>query len=228
MPLKTDAMAALRLLRDDALLHDVTFAFSDGEERGAHRCVLAYQSPVFRAMFDVNSPLRAAPRIVLAGKRSSEFDLLLEYCYSADAKLVTAETAAPLLMLAEEYQVLQLKAECEEWLVEHADPHTCVDCLLYAQQYRCEALESAAKRMLVREFEAVALTESLARLPAPLLAEALGQDDLFVSSEEAVFQAVARWLELQPAPAAPETAASLLSQVRFHTMGVASLRAEVS
>ena len=182
-------MAALRLLRDDALLHDVTFAFSDGEERGAHRCVLAYQSPVFRAMFDLNSPLRAAPRIVLAGKRSSEFDLLLEYCYSADAKLVTAETAAPLLMLAEEYQVLQLKAECEEWLVEHADPHTCVDCLLYAQQYRCEALESAAKRMLVREFEAVALTESLARLPAPLLAEALGQDDLFVSSEEAVFQA---------------------------------------
>ena len=55
-------MAALRLLRDDALLHDVTFAFSDGEERGAHRCVLAYQSPVLRAMFDVNSPLRAAPR----------------------------------------------------------------------------------------------------------------------------------------------------------------------
>ena len=124
--------------------------------------------------------------------------------------------------------MLQLKAECEEWLVEHADPHTCVDCLLYAQQYRCEALEAAAKGMLVREFEAVALTESLARLPAPLLEEALGQDDLFVSSEEAVFQAVARWLELQPAPAAPKTAASLLSQVRFHTMGVASLRAEVS
>ncbi len=69
--------------------------------------------------------------------------------------------------------------------------------------------------MLVREFEAVALTESLARLPAPLLAEALGQDDLFVSSEEAVFQAVARWLELQPAPVAPEVAASLLSQVEI-------------
>ena len=145
--------------------------------------------------------------------------------------------------------MLQLKAECEEWLVEHADPHTCVDCLLYAQQYRCEALEAAAKRMLVREFEAVALTESLTRLPAPLLAEvippasplhlpytpptsplhlpyvfpyispispqALGQDDLFVSSEEAVFQAVARWLELQPAPVAPETAASLLSQAEI-------------
>ena len=54
---------------------------------------------------------------------------------------MTAETAAPLLMLAEEYQVLKLKAACEEWLVEHADPHTCVDCLLYAQQYRCDALD---------------------------------------------------------------------------------------
>ena len=173
-------MAALRLLRDDALLHDVTFAFSDGEERGAHRCVLAYQSPVFRAMFDVNSPLRAAPRIVLAGKRSSEFDLLLEYCYSADAKLVTAETAAPLLMLAEEYQVLKLKKACEEWLIDNVGPATCVDCLLLAQMYRCNDLEAASKSLLVKEFEAVSFTEGFGRLPTPLLAEALASDALFV------------------------------------------------
>lgn len=159
-------MASLRFLRDDALLHDVTFSFSDGEVRGAHRCVLAYQSPpmwktssdlgqlalrrppkapvvlycrrpqalaslvqwsfrpcsprhttcfphrspVFRAMFDVNSPLQAARLIPLAEKSSSEFDLLLEYCYSCDSKLVTTQTAAPLLMLAEEYQVRKAKA----------------------------------------------------------------------------------------------------------------------
>jgi hypothetical protein len=70
--------------------------------------------------------------------------------------------------------VLKLKAECEEFLIENIDPHTCVDCLLYAQQYRCDALEGASKRMLVKEFEAVALTESLPRLPALLLAEARG------------------------------------------------------
>ena len=229
-PTKPVAMSSLRFLRDDALLHDVTFSFSDGEVRGAHRCVLAYQSPamwktrrlrrlhqrlgsisagrpcsrlpqalaslgllvvwaalaaphrpcfphrspVFRAMFDLNSPLQAARFIPLAEKSSSEFDLLLDYCYSCDAKLVTSQTAAQLLMLAEEYQVLKLKAECEEWLIEHVDPHTCVDCLLYAQQYRCDALEAASKRMLVKEFEAIALTESLARLPAQLLAEVPG------------------------------------------------------
>ena len=171
-------MVSLRFLRDDSLLHDVTFSFSDGQVRGAHRCVLAYQSPVFRAMFDVNSPLRAARRIPLADKSSSEFDLLLEYCYSCDAKLVNSQTAAQLLMLAEEYQVLKLKKECEEWLIANVDPSTCVDCLLYAQQYRCDALEAASKTMLVKEFDAVALTESLARLPglqrpAPALAEAL-------------------------------------------------------
>ena len=77
-------------------------------------------------MFDLNSPLRAARQIPLAEKSSSEFDLLLDYCYSCDAKLVTSQTAAQLLMLAEEYQVLKLKAECEEWLIEHVDPHTCV------------------------------------------------------------------------------------------------------
>jgi len=220
-------MVSLRFLRDDSLLHDVTFSFSDGQVRGAHRCVLAYQSPVFRAMFDVNSPLRAARRIPLADKSSSEFDLLLEYCYSCDAKLVNSQTAAQLLMLAEEYQVLKLKKECEEWLIANVDPSTCVDCLLYAQQYRCDALEAASKTMLVKEFDAVALTESLARLPALLLAEALSQDSLFVSSEEAVFQAVTRWLEEQPGPPDAETAASLLSQVRFHTMDLASLRAVV-
>lgn len=223
-------MADLRFLRDDPLLHDVTFSFADGEVRGAHRCVLAYQSPVFRAMFDRHSPLRAAalvrlrpapahartapapcadlalaqhapnlvnlatlatpPKIPLADKSSSEFDLLLEYCYSCDASLVDSLTAAPLLMLAEEYQVIPLKRRCEEWLVGNVDPATAVDCLLYARQYRCNALEAAAKAVLVKEFEAVAATESLARLPAPLLADALQMDTLFVSSEEAVFQAV--------------------------------------
>ena len=55
-------MASLRFLRDDALLHDVTFSFSDGEERGAHRCVLAYQSPaMWKARAAPEAP--SAPRL---------------------------------------------------------------------------------------------------------------------------------------------------------------------
>ena len=55
-------------------------------------------------MFDPSSPLHAASTVPLVEKRCADFDVLLEYCYSSDAKLVTGETAAPLLMLAEEYQ----------------------------------------------------------------------------------------------------------------------------
>ena len=204
---------SLRFLREDTLLHDIHFTFDDGEERGAHRCVLAFQSPVFRAMFDPNSPLHASSTVPLVDKRCADFDVLLEYCYSSDAKLVTGETAAPLLTLAEEYQVLKLKKECEGWLIENVGPETCVDCLLLAQRYRGEELEAASKSLLVKEFEAVALTEGFGRLPASLLVEALAADSLFVSSEESVFESCTRWVGLQPPPPDADAVASLFQQV---------------
>ena len=49
----------LRALRADALLQDVTFTFDCGATRGAHRCVLALHSPVFRRLFDPSNPMVA-------------------------------------------------------------------------------------------------------------------------------------------------------------------------
>ena len=129
-------------LRADSLLHDVVLCFDNGASFGAHRCVLALHSPVFRSMFDPSSPLCAtSQRIALAGKDAEEFDFLLEYCYSCDATLVTDQTATSLLMLAEEYQVLQLKKLCEDWLITRCGAESCVDCLSLAQAYRCDELE---------------------------------------------------------------------------------------
>ena len=111
----------LRALRADPLLQDVTFAFDCGATRGAHRCVLALHSPVFRRLFDPSNPMVAGATVPLVGKAVGEFELLLEYFYSSDATLVRDESAVALLALAEEYQVGALKKECEAWLVDHVD-----------------------------------------------------------------------------------------------------------
>ena len=104
----------LRALRADPLLQDVTFAFDCGATRGAHRCVLALHSPVFRRLFDPSNPMVAGATVPLVGKAVGEFELLLEYFYSSDATLVRDESAVALLALAEEYQVGALKKEMAE------------------------------------------------------------------------------------------------------------------
>ena len=133
----------MNALRADSLLHDVTIVFDDGSTCGAHRCILALHSPVFRSMFDPSSLLCAkSERVPLTGKDAEEFDVLLEYCYSCDSTLVTDTTASSLLMLADEYQILTLKGLCEEHMVARVGAETCVDCLLQARAYRCERLEA--------------------------------------------------------------------------------------
>ena len=57
----------LRALRADALLQDVTFAFDCGATRGAHRCVLALHSPVFRRLFDPSNPMCAGATVTVNG-----------------------------------------------------------------------------------------------------------------------------------------------------------------
>jgi len=217
-------------LRNDTLLQDIHFLFDNGEQIGAHKCVLALRSPVFRSMLDPSHkwlPGGEVGKISLPGKLPSEFNLLLEYFYSHDAALVDEQSAAILLTLADEYQVWPLKDICEEWLVNHVDASTCVDCLLLASTYRCNTLEAASKEMLVRQFEDVVSSEGFARLPADQLDEALQRDSLCVSSEESVFQACVRWHELQEATPPSEVWERLLRSVRFHTMDLAYLRAHV-
>ena len=217
----------LRALRADALLQDVTFAFDCGATRGAHRCVLALHSPVFRRLFDPSNPMVAGATVPLVGKAVGEFELLLEYFYSSDATLVRDESAVALLALAEEYQVGALKKECEAWLVDHVDAEQAVDCLLLAQMYNCAALEATTRDLLVKEFEGVAQSDGFGALPPELLADALQRDELCVGSEEAVFLACARWHSLQAPPPPADVWEGLLRCVRFHTMDLAYLRATV-
>ena len=101
----------LRTLRADALLQDVTFAFDCGATRGAHRCVLALHSPVFRRLFDPSNPMCAGATVTLVGKAVGEFELLLEYFYSSDATLVRDESAVALLALAEKHGAHRAIAE---------------------------------------------------------------------------------------------------------------------
>ena len=159
----------LRAISADALLQDVTFAFDCGAARGAHRCVLALHSPVFRRLFDPSNPMVAGATVPLVGKAVGEFELLLEYFYSSDATLVRDESAVALLALAEEYQVGALKKECEAWLVDHVDAEQAVDCLLLAQMYNCAALEATTRDLLVKEFEGVAQSDGFGARPPPVL-----------------------------------------------------------
>ena len=64
----------------------------------------------------------------------------------------------------------------------------------FAEAHVCEALASKAKRYTLDHFAEVAQHEEILMLPRNKLVEFIQSDDLFVESEDTVFQAVINWV----------------------------------
>lgn len=69
------------------------------------------------------------------------FELLLEFLYTGEVTTISMETATELLIVANQYTLPRLKELCEQFLFNHLDEDTVVDCYFGAQLNMCSQLE---------------------------------------------------------------------------------------
>lgn len=81
-----------------------------------HKEVLAAWSPVFKAMFTSDFKEKEQREIELPDKKVEEFVELL-HCMYPPIKSITETNVYQLLPLAEEYQIIEVKKKCEEFLL---------------------------------------------------------------------------------------------------------------
>lgn len=98
-----DELSSLTLIVESQHLH-------------VHKEVLAAWSPVFKSMFTRDFKEKEQKEIELPDKKADEFIELL-HCMYPPIKPITDNNVYQLLPLVEEYQVVEVKKKCEEFLL---------------------------------------------------------------------------------------------------------------
>ncbi|CAN6318451.1 unnamed protein product [Urochloa humidicola] len=134
---------------------DVTFQVT-GETFKAHRCVLAAQSPVFKAEVfgTMKESISGAVRLV-DDMDADVFRVLLNFLYT-DAlpdfedmkKKEEAAMVQHLLVAADRYNLERLKLICEDRLCGHIDTASVASILALAEHHCCHGLKEACFRYL--------------------------------------------------------------------------------
>lgn len=141
---------------------DVTLSCSSDDgtrvQFDRHRCILAHRSSKLRAMLDA-SPDNSKV-IDINDTDSASMQALLHFIYSGGCS-VRRDMLQRLLAAAHAYNVVDLKALCEQQLLEHLDVESAVDILLLADRCSAGALRSAAIAFIGDNGQAVQQRENV-------------------------------------------------------------------
>ncbi|XP_045185100.2 uncharacterized protein LOC123543103 [Mercenaria mercenaria] len=99
----------------------------EGTKLHVSKAVLSLASPVFDTMFQSNFKERSCDELELPGKKLNDVIEFLRCIYPNTFTHITSDSAAKVLPLIEEYQVLQLKPRCEAALLESISEDTAVE-----------------------------------------------------------------------------------------------------
>ncbi|KAM3370384.1 hypothetical protein ACQJBY_017980 [Aegilops geniculata] len=156
---------------------DVTFRVGSHKFLG-HRCVLAAQSPVFRAQFYGPMAEKDKPRVKVVGVEPAIFQMMLRYIYTDKLPPPPAEgysvaAMQHLMVAADMYGLERLKLMCEDELCKIMDASIVMSTYALACQHRCNRLKDECVEFMSSKEVLAAILEASERFmprcrPLPL------------------------------------------------------------
>lgn len=137
----------------------------------AVKAILCARSEKFRGMFSKNFFEGRQAEVELSSANPTSMKILLRYLYTDEVDMPeSAEEAAGLLMLAEEYMLPVLKRECEIYLLARVSEKNVCHLLQTADMYGSNLLKDKCKRYLLENMDTKPdLGEELEKTPKLLL-----------------------------------------------------------
>ncbi|XP_067859642.1 kelch-like protein diablo isoform X1 [Heptranchias perlo] len=166
----------------------------DGQEFPCHRIVLASFSSYFRAMFSTDLVESRQERVAINGVEPQMVGLLVSYSYTARV-LVTRANVQALLAAANLLDVMPVREACCKFMERQMDETNCVGIHCFAEAHSCVELQTKSLDYILHHFSVVHAQEEFLSLSAEKLTEIIASDDLSITTEEMVFEAVMLWLE---------------------------------
>ncbi|XP_032225329.2 kelch-like protein 12 isoform X1 [Nematostella vectensis] len=188
-----DILTSVNKLRKDGKLCDVVLQV-EKKEFPAHRIVLASCSDYFYAMF-TNDMLESQKGVIeLQGLASDTMEVLLDFVYTETVK-VSVENVQALLPAACLLQLTGVQKACSEFLQHQLDPTNCLGIRAFADTHCCDELKAAAENFIHKHFTEIVKSEEFMMLNSDDVMCLSKSDNLTVPSEEAVFDAILKWIK---------------------------------
>ena len=215
-------MQQLRQFWMDDHLCDVVLKSHDGAEHRAHTAVLSAASTFFKKLLggsflEAERVQQKQPVEIAASKEA--VSALLDYIYDGQPE-VPIEVALELLRLAEAYNLPKLAGEIEAGIRASLDGSVALQVLQEA--HGLHSLRAACENKVAEEFEACSQHPAdFLKLSESQLARILKREDLAVSREEAVLNAIFAWHKVSKDRHA--LLGMLLQHVHFNSLLVENL-----
>lgn len=163
----------------------------------AHRVMLSAASDYFFAMFTSNVREATQEEILMKDVDSDALAALIKYIYTGFIDLCD-ETVEGLMATACLLQLDEVVEACSGFLMKQLHPSNCIGIRQFADAQGCRELYRAANEYVVENFVEVMHNQEFLLMSADDLCPVLASDDINVSNEETVFQAVMTWAVHDP------------------------------
>ncbi len=216
-------MQQLREFWEEGQLCDVVLQSLDGTQHHAHRNILSAASPALKVL--LCGPFREVKQVeegkpVEMAASSGAVAALLDYLYGGEPD-VTAMDSVELLHLASRYNLPRLATTIETDIREALDSSVALQLLLDSQTIGFPDLMLACEEQVAKEFQTCCMKEDFFQLDARKLQKILLREDLNVSREEFVVEALFRWSNHSEENSA--TTCLLFPQIDFPSLSTRNL-----
>ena len=214
-------MQQLRQFWMDDHLCDVVLKSHDGAEHRAHTAVLSAASVFFKnllggSFLEAERVQQKQPVEIAASKAA--LSALLDYIYDGQPE-VPVEVGLEVLRLAEAYDLPKLAGEIEAGIVACSDSSVALQVL--QETHGLHSLRVACEDKVAEDFETCSQHPDFGKLSASQLARILRREDLAISREEEVVNAIFTWNKVSKDGHA--SLGMLLQNVHFQLLSIENL-----
>lgn len=179
--------------RKDSKLCDIVLVA--GEKRiKAHKLVLAAFSDYFSALFTGELSEKGQNVVHLSDMDPQAVADLIQYAYTSHIE-IRVDNVENLLSVSCILQIDEVKEACSEFMKHQLHPTNCLGIRAFADGHGCTELYKIADTFTKERFVDVVRNQEFVLLSPECIARLLSSDDLNVSSESQIFEALCAWAE---------------------------------
>lgn len=140
--------------------------------------------------------------------------LIIEYAYTRSVP-ITPDNVEKLLAAADQFNIMGIVRGCCEFLKSELCLDNCIGICKFTDYYYCPELRQKAYMFILHNFEEmVKVSAEFLELSVTELKDIIEKDELNVKQEDAVFEAILKWISHDP-PNRKQHISVLLPKVKF-------------